>query len=133
MYEQKDERNKCSIVSWNHKKKKKFAPVPIPFNQLVISRYNFFMKEPHENLILSGIFSSHKYLRRKGIWPFMNSKYIDLTENVPQAVSLHINLSGLQMASVTCTLVLRSYQLPTPAHGYRFCPIPVPAWKKNHG
>jgi hypothetical protein len=44
-------------------------------------------------VILREILSFHKYLRRKGVCPFIKSWSKDLTVNTPESLSFQTNLS----------------------------------------
>ena len=67
-----------------------FTAIPSSFNQIIFSKQHLFLLRNHMKiLIFNGTFNSQKYLRRKGVCPFMKSSHIYLIANFPSVVRFH--------------------------------------------
>jgi hypothetical protein len=73
-------KNKWWIVSDSLQKQHFWQPFHLRFAKLSFVSNTLLLRNHIKILIFSGIFNFHKYFRRNGVWPFIRSRYNDLTE-----------------------------------------------------
>jgi hypothetical protein len=105
-------RKNVQLIHPHHKKKHFLHPLHCLLIRLSFVSNTFLLRNHIKNIFRHS-FNFHNYLVGKCSWKFIRSLYIDLTENIPNVVSLQTNLSG---SSFNCIIIRRLHKCIHESH-----------------